>query len=110
MNGEQRPYWLYYNEMDYIINHFPGHRPRINTLESTTNATASTANSGNASNSALSSDGSTAAATASNTTEFPEKSLRSSAVAANNLDASEYEKKTNDFFYIFFLIQLFSFF
>lgn len=34
MNGEQRPYWLYYNEMDYIISHFPGHRPRINVTDS----------------------------------------------------------------------------
>lgn len=88
MNGEQRPYWLYYNEMDYIISHFPGHRPRIN-LDTTNSVSAtSTPNSVN-----TSLDGSTTGGASNvNQTEFIEvKPTRSSsaAIAAVNMDASK---------------------
>lgn len=88
MNGEQRPYWLYYNEMDYIISHFPGHRPRIN-LDTTNSVSAtSTPNSAN-----TSLDGSTTGASNSNQTEFidvkPTRSAVAAAISAVNMDASK---------------------
>lgn len=81
MNGEQRPYWLYYNEMDYIISHFPGHRPRISVGDA--NSSAATSSTPNAStNAALASD--TSAQSAS---DFPEvKPSRAT------LDNSEYTR------------------
>lgn len=30
MNGEQRPQWLYWKEMDYIVNQMPSHKLRTN--------------------------------------------------------------------------------
>lgn len=86
MNGEQRPYWLYYNEMDYIISHFPGHRPRINLDASNSVSATSTPNSASASL-----DGSTTGPSNSNQTEFADiKPTRSSAsIAAVNMDASK---------------------
>lgn len=83
MNGEQRPYWLYYNEMDYIISHFPGHRPRINTLEATTNAATTSTSSTNSAT--LTTD---TPANATNSTEFPDvKPLRT---ASGSIDTSEF--------------------
>lgn len=85
MNGEQRPYWLYYNEMDYIISHFPGHRPRIN-LETTNSVSAtSTPNSAN-----VSSD-STNNANVTNNSDFGDiKPIRAASLSAVNTDTSKF--------------------
>lgn len=96
MAGEQRPYWLYYNEMDYIISHFPGHRPRINTLESTTNvatavaaAAAAAATASNPTSTTPTSDGTNSTSTLNNA-DLPEiKPLRSASIASANLEASK---------------------
>lgn len=88
MNGEQRPYWLYYNEMDYIISHFPGHRPRINLDASNSVSATSTPNSAN-----TSLDGSTTASNA-NQTEFADiKPTRLASISAVNMDASKCKKR-----------------
>lgn len=94
MNGEQRPYWLYYNEMDYIISHFPGHRPRINLDASNSVSATSTPNSAN-----TSLDGSTSNA---NQTEFADiKPTRSASISAANMDTS---KCLCDSFFITFVV------
>lgn len=86
MNGEQRPYWLYYNEMDYIISHFPGHRPRINLDAGNSVSATSTPNSAN--NSSM--DGSTTA-TNTNQTEYVDiKPTRSASISAINMDSSKW--------------------
>lgn len=84
MNGEQRPYWLYYNEMDYIISHFPGHRPRINIETSNAASATSTPNQTN-----TTMDGTTAANT-TNSSDFSDiKPTRASLLSAANVDSSE---------------------
>ncbi|XP_031636204.1 uncharacterized protein LOC116349077 [Contarinia nasturtii] len=81
MNGEQRPYWLYYNEMDYIISHFPGHRPRIN-IEASNSATSTP----NASNTPIDSANN---ANTSNNSDFSDiKPVRSS-LSATNMDSND---------------------
>lgn len=92
MNGEQRPYWLYFNEMDYIISHFPGHRPRINidannSVATTPTTTTPTANN-NTTMSIENSNSNTNTSTNSDFTEQPTKSLRIASMAASNIDAS----------------------
>lgn len=98
MNGEQRPYWLYYNEMDYIISHFPGHRPRINLEASNSVSAASTPNSTNAPLD------STNNANATNNSEFADiKPVRTASLSAVNMDASKFKQfvlqKTNTYFF-----------
>lgn len=94
--GEQRPYWLYYNEMDYIISHFPGHRPRINTLESTTNvatavaaAAAAAASASNPTSTTPTSDGTNSTSTPNNADLPEQKPLRSASIASANLESSK---------------------
>lgn len=83
MNGEQRPYWLYYNEMDYIISHFPGHRPRIN-IDTGNSATAvATTNTTNASMDAANNS-------AANTEFVDIKPVRAASLSAINLEGSKY--------------------
>lgn len=88
MNGEQRPYWLYYNEMDYIISHFPGHRPRINIDTNNSVSTSSTPNPTNPSLDNSNSNNST------NNSDFADvKPLRAGTIAAVNLESSKLQIK-----------------
>lgn len=82
MNGEQRPYWLYYNEMDYIISNFPGHRPRINI---DTNNSVSTSSTPNTTSASLDNTNN-----ATNSSDFADiKPLRSGAISAVSVDSSK---------------------
>lgn len=84
MNGEQRPYWLYYNEMDYIISHFPGHRPRVNLEANNSVSATSTPNSANASLDTTNN------ANVTNNSDFGDiKPVRIASLSAVNLDSSK---------------------
>lgn len=96
MNGEQRPYWLYYNEMDYIISHFPGHRPRINIDTNNTASATSTPNPANASLDCTNN------ANVTNNSDFPEiKPVRTASLSATNVDTSESKLLLNAQNYLF---------
>lgn len=99
MNGEQRPYWLYYNEMDYIISHFPGHRPRIN-LESTNNSV-STTSTPNTTNVPM--DTTNTSPNVTNNSEFGDiKPVRTASLSAVNMDSSESIYNSYGSFFVLF--------
>lgn len=84
MNGEQRPYWLYYNEMDYIISHFPGHRPRVNLEANLSVSATSTPNSANVSLDTTNN------ANVTNNSDFGDiKPVRTASLSAVNMDSSK---------------------
>lgn len=86
MNGEQRPYWLYFNEMDYIISHFPGHRPRINLDVSNAAAATQAATGSSGNNSTMSIENSNSNTNASTNSDFAD--TKPPRLNSSNLDNS----------------------